>query len=211
MEPYDGRRDDRPGPRVRSALRAGVGSDSLGGPAGRRGSTPGRRRAAMTLLSFAPAEDPRQRVLVSSECAEPPGPGEAGVLVVAADTIVPIYRGWEPEGHGPGQLVPLKEVHPRPARSRRHAVGRHWPSSPRAFPGSPGSPAYALRSYAASTCGMISSFSRLRSSSVFETGTSANGGQMSSIVSPASFSRLRLSVICAAVPTRRLLALPRGV
>jgi tetratricopeptide (TPR) repeat protein/transcriptional regulator with XRE-family HTH domain len=67
------------------------------------------------------------------------------------------------------------------------------------------------RSYVASTFGMISSFSRLRSSSVFETGTSANGGQMSSIVSPASFSRLRLSVTCAAVPTSRLLALPRGV
>jgi hypothetical protein len=36
----------------------------------------------------------------------------------------------------------------------------------------------ALRSYVASTFGMISSFSRLRSSSVFETGTSWNGGQM---------------------------------
>jgi hypothetical protein len=69
----------------------------------------------------------------------------------------------------------------------------------------------ALRSYMASTFGMISSFSRLRSSSVFETGTSANGGQMSNSVSPASFSRLRLSVICAAVPTSRLVAFPRGV
>jgi hypothetical protein len=68
-----------------------------------------------------------------------------------------------------------------------------------------------LRSYVASTCGMISSFSRLRSSSVFETGTSWNGGQMSSIVSPASFNRLRLSVICAAVPTSRLVPFPRGV
>lgn len=71
--------------------------------------------------------------------------------------------------------------------------------------------AMALRSQAASTFGMISSFSRLRSSSVFETGTSANGGQMSSIVSPASFSRLRLSVTCAAVPTSRLLPFPSGV
>ncbi len=33
---------------------------------------------------------------------------------------------------------------------------------------------------------MISSFSRLRSSSVFATGTSWNGGQRSGIVSPAS-------------------------
>ena len=40
--------------------------------------------------------------------------------------------------------------------------------------------------YAASTLGMISSFSRLRSSSVFATGTSWNGGQRSGIVSPAS-------------------------
>ncbi len=40
--------------------------------------------------------------------------------------------------------------------------------------------------YMASTLGMISSFSRLRSSSVFATGTSANGGQRSGIVSPAS-------------------------
>ena len=39
---------------------------------------------------------------------------------------------------------------------------------------------------AASTFGMISSFSRLRSSSVLATGTSANGGQSSGIVSPAS-------------------------
>jgi pimeloyl-ACP methyl ester carboxylesterase len=42
------------------------------------------------------------------------------------------------------------------------------------------------RSYIASTFGMISSFSRLRSSSVFATGTSWNGGQRSGIVSPAS-------------------------
>ena len=40
--------------------------------------------------------------------------------------------------------------------------------------------------YAASTFGMISSFSRLRSSSVLATGTSANGGHRSGIVSPAS-------------------------
>ena len=72
-------------------------------------------------------------------------------------------------------------------------------------------PPIALRSYVASTFGMISSFSRLRSLSVFETGTSWNGGQMSSIVSPASFNRLRLSVICAVVPTSRLVAFPRGV
>ena len=36
----------------------------------------------------------------------------------------------------------------------------------------------------ASTFGMISCFSRLRSSSVFDTGTSRNGDQMSSSVSP---------------------------
>jgi hypothetical protein len=41
--------------------------------------------------------------------------------------------------------------------------------------------------YMASTRGMISSFSRLRSSRVFDTGTSANGGQRSGIVSPASW------------------------
>ncbi len=69
----------------------------------------------------------------------------------------------------------------------------------------------ARRSQMASTFGMISSFSRLRSSSVFDTGTSANGGQMSSRFSPASFSRLRLSVTCAAVPTSRLLPFPIGV
>ena len=40
--------------------------------------------------------------------------------------------------------------------------------------------------YAASTFGMISSLRRLRSSSVLETGTSANGGHSSGIVSPAS-------------------------
>ena len=42
------------------------------------------------------------------------------------------------------------------------------------------------RLYMASTLGMISSLSRLRSSSVFATGTSWNGGQRSGIVSPAS-------------------------
>lgn len=47
-ESFDGRRDDRPGPRVRSAVRTGVGSDSGGGTAGRRGRAPGRRRPAMT-------------------------------------------------------------------------------------------------------------------------------------------------------------------
>ena len=36
----------------------------------------------------------------------------------------------------------------------------------------------------ASTFGMISCFGRLRSSSVFDTGTSRNGGQMSTGVSP---------------------------
>jgi hypothetical protein len=40
MEPHDGRRGDGPGPRVRSAVLAGVGSDSRGGAAGRRGSAP---------------------------------------------------------------------------------------------------------------------------------------------------------------------------
>ena len=55
-----------------------------------------------------------------------------------------------------------------PAAVRPHAVGR------------------VASRYAASTFGMISSFSRLRSSSVFDTGTSANGGQRSGIVSPAS-------------------------
>ncbi len=48
-QPDDGRRDDRPGPRVRSAVRAGMGSDSRGGTAGRRGSAPSRRRPTMTL------------------------------------------------------------------------------------------------------------------------------------------------------------------
>jgi thioredoxin reductase len=52
VEPDDGRRDDRPGSRLRSAVRAGMGSDSRGGTAGRRGSAPGRRRPAMTRLSF---------------------------------------------------------------------------------------------------------------------------------------------------------------
>ena len=42
------------------------------------------------------------------------------------------------------------------------------------------------RAYAASTFGMISSLRRLRSSSVLATGTSANGGHRSGIVSPAS-------------------------
>ena len=46
---------------------------------------------------------------------------------------------------------------------------------------------YSTRSrYEASTFGMISSLRRLRSSSVLATGTSANGGQSSGIVSPAS-------------------------
>jgi hypothetical protein len=31
-------------------------------------------------------------VLLSRECSEPPGPGEPGVLVITADTIVLIYR-----------------------------------------------------------------------------------------------------------------------
>jgi hypothetical protein len=44
----------------------------------------------------------------------------------------------------------------------------------------------AAPTYMASTLGMISSFRRLRSSSVLDTGTSANGGQSSGIVSPAS-------------------------
>ena len=43
-----------------------------------------------------------------------------------------------------------------------------------------------LRAYAASTFGMMSSLRRLRSSSVLATGTSANGGHRSGIVSPAS-------------------------
>ena len=49
-----------------------------------------------------------------------------------------------------------------------------------------GARARGLRAYAASTFGMISSFRRFRSSSVLATGTSANGGQRSGIVSPAS-------------------------
>ena len=71
----------------------------------------------------------------------------------------------------------------------------------------------ALRGYVASTFGMISSFSRLGSLSVFETGTSWNGGQMSSFVSPASFNRLRLSGgdlrsgSPGAFPSRRLIRL----
>jgi NADH dehydrogenase FAD-containing subunit len=40
LEPDDGRTDDRPGPRVRSAVRASMGPDSRGGTAGRRGSAP---------------------------------------------------------------------------------------------------------------------------------------------------------------------------
>jgi hypothetical protein len=44
----------------------------------------------------------------------------------------------------------------------------------------------ALPSYIASTCGMISSLNRLRSSNVFATGTSWNGGHRSGIVSPTS-------------------------
>ena len=85
---------------------------------------------------------------------------------------------------------------PGKARLNRHAskqaqmaaVGVRLKATPS------GAASSALRSQAASTFGMISSFSRLRSSSVLETGTSANGGQMSSRFSPASFSRLRLSV-----------------
>ena len=44
----------------------------------------------------------------------------------------------------------------------------------------------SLESHMASTLGMISSLRRLRSSSVFATGTSVNGGQRSGIVRPAS-------------------------
>lgn len=43
-----------------------------------------------------------------------------------------------------------------------------------------------IASQMASTLGMISSFSRFMSSSVFETGTSWKGGQRSGIVSPTS-------------------------
>ena len=53
VEPDDGRRDDRPGPRLRSAVRAGLGSDPRGGAAGRRRRAPRGRRPAMTRLSFA--------------------------------------------------------------------------------------------------------------------------------------------------------------
>ena len=67
------------------------------------------------------------------------------------------------------------------------------------------------RGHIASTFGMISSVNRLRSSRVLSTGTSWNGGHRSGMVSPASWYRLRLSVICAAVPTSRLLPLPCGV
>ena len=49
-----------------------------------------------------------------------------------------------------------------------------------------GARARGLRAYAASTFGMMSSLRRLRSSSVLATGTSANGGHRSGIVSPAS-------------------------
>jgi len=54
MEPDDGRRDHRPGPRVRPAVRTGTGSDARDGPAGRRGSAPSRHRPAITRLSFPP-------------------------------------------------------------------------------------------------------------------------------------------------------------
>ncbi len=50
-----------------------------------------------------------------------------------------------------------------------------------------GACARRVRPYAASTFGMMSSLSRLRSSSVLATGTSANGGHSSGIVSPASW------------------------
>ena len=43
------------------------------------------------------------------------------------------------------------------------------------------------------------------------TGTSANGGHRRGIVSPASLYRLSMSVICPAVPTRMLDALPLSV
>jgi hypothetical protein len=44
----------------------------------------------------------------------------------------------------------------------------------------------ALPGYTASTCAMIASLSRFRSSNVFATGTSWNGGHRSGIVSPTS-------------------------
>ena len=50
-----------------------------------------------------------------------------------------------------------------------------------------GSAAEVVRRHDASTFGMISSVSRFMSSSVFDTGTSANGGQSSGIVRPASW------------------------
>ena len=59
----------------------------------------------------------------------------------------------------------------RPARAELMLAGMH--------PSERVHPSMALRSYVASTSGMISCFSRLRSS-VFETGASVNGGQMSS-------------------------------
>ena len=78
---------------------------------------------------------------------------------------------------------------PHPARHRVgpsfQALWRRWPRPhPAEALGTPDD--MARRSYMASTLGMISSFRRLRSSSVFATGTSWNGGQRSGIVSPAS-------------------------
>ena len=64
------------------------------------------------------------------------------------------------------------------------AWARATAKKPRCFPSADAGD--DSRRYMASTLGMISAARRFMSSSVFATGTSANGGQRSGIVSPAS-------------------------
>ena len=97
--------------------------------------------------------------------AAPTAPGDAGAGARRSRGAARAGRhGGLP---GPQPLARVPDVEPGGARVR-------------------GARARGVRAYAASTFGMISSLRRLRSSSVLATGTSANGGHRSGIVSPAS-------------------------
>lgn len=138
-----------------------------------------------------------------------PGPGRREPMGSPAEACEPRLRHRQkrltvfvgesdPHGHTPLATEIVQRAHatrtPIPLISA--PIVRYPGSVPRLAEVSPLSPpgvahsgyraGEALRTHMASTLGMISFFRALRSSSVFEVGTSENGGQMSGMSSPAS-------------------------
>ena len=148
------------------------------------GTIPGRRRSTSAPPSTQPLArraPPSPGTRGRSCSGGRPGPRGCPTSTSPPATSSPERMG---ERHLSG-VVPRRE--PRDAVSGEGAAGADRSPRQRRLTARGVGHRPALERYAASTFGMISSFSRLRSSSVFDTGTSANGGQSSGMVSPASW------------------------